>query len=503
LAISVKNDISIHEQLNIELIQLLHNLGHGRTDGVAYDTAWVARLTEHYSHKPILDSLNWIRHHQHIDGTWGAPIFHAHDRYLSTLAAIVALKTVGNESRDLRRIKRGETALWRIVGKILHDDHDTIGFPVLASRLTEEARELGLDVPEPTIRYAGAYNKRVEKMLSQPHRNWRVSPLSFSIEVLRHELREDDTFIDGNQSVAVSPSATAGYLLEHDNEATMQYLLASLEDEGTGAARAVDPIDDFEVVWAINHLRYANLISSNHPEVKRVLDNLWETYNAKHGLGYASCNLLTDVDGTAAGWAALHWGGYPVTADIFAIYEVDDHFQGFINETDPALSAHVRLLVALRSLDDSDSRKIPWIQKIIGALHKMDNNGAYWTDKWHISPYYVNSTAVWALYGLDDKLVNTRLKWILRTQNDDGGWGFYGESTPEETAYCMEALLWWDRHVERIDDTILNEAANFLMPHVTDERYTPLWIGKSLYSPHYVVKAAIIGAMYRYLNREA
>lgn len=497
------NKISLDEHLHIELTELLSNLGNGRTDGVAYDTAWVARLSKKYDHEPFERSLNWLRQHQYLDGTWGAPISHYHDRYLSTLAAITALQSTGRENKDARRIKRGEDALWRIVGRLAHDDHDTIGFPVLAIKLTEEAQHLGLDVPQPPVRFADAYSKRVEKMLNQSNRDWRGSPLSFSLEVLRLELQKSDTIFDGNHSVAVSPSATAGYLLENENTAAMTYLLDSLADEGTGSARAVDPINSFETSWAINHLRYANLISPDNVDVKRVLDKLWDTYSQKGGLGYSSYNRLADVDGTAAGWAALKWAGYPVNAEIFAKYEAEEHFYGFIGETDPAVSGHVRLLVSLKMLDDDDPRKIAWIPKILRALTWFDKNNSFWTDKWHTSPYYVNATATWALHGLANELAQSRLKWILRTQNDDGGWGYFNTSTPEETAYCMEALLWWDRHVERIDDSLLNQAANYLTPHITDERYTPLWIGKSLYSPHYVVKAAILGAMYRYLNRDA
>lgn len=501
------HNISLQELealLNNELKTLLEELGRGRTDGVAYDTAWVARLTKHYAHDSIAAALSWIRNNQYDDGTWGCPVPHYHDRYLSTLAAIVALKDVGDGPDDEERIMRGEDALWRIVGKLAYDDHDTIGFPILSIQLTEEARQIGLEVPQPAVRYAAAYNQRVEQILNQPHRNWRTNTLSFSVEVLRDELFEDDIVFDSNRSVAVSPAATAGYLLRYENSDALDYLLQSLADDGTGAARAVDPIDDFEVVWALNHLRYANLISPDDFHVKRVLEKLFETYNRKGGLGYASYNLLVDVDGTSAGWGALKWAGYPVDLDIFEPYEAEDYFRGFLIETDPALSAQLRLLAALRMAEGEDDPRVDaWIKKIVGAVHWMDNNGSFWTDKWHTSPYYVNSTGIWALYGLDNTLVETRLKWILRTQNSDGGWGYFEESTPEETAYCLESLLWWDKHVQRLDDTILDKAVSYLIPHITDERYTPLWIGKSLYSPHYVVKAAILGAIHRYINREA
>ena len=135
------------------------------------------------------------------------------------------------------------------------------------------------------------------------------------------------------------------------------------------------------------------------------------------------------------------------------------------------------------------------------ALHKFDGNGSFWWDKWHASPYYVNSNAVSVIYGIDNGLAMSRLKWILRTQNDDGGWGYYERSTPEETAYCLKALLWWDQTVERIETTALDAAAHFLMKRLDTTRHPPLWIGKSLYTPRLPVQSAVLGALYSYFER--
>ena len=44
----------------------------------------------------------------------------------------------------------------------------------------------------------------------------------------------------------------------------------------------------------------------------------------------------------------------------------------------------------------------------------------------------------------------------------------------------------------------IHAAAYFLMQHRVDERYPKLWIGKSLYTPVYLVKSAILGALYSY-----
>src|SRR5215813_7797429 len=96
---------------------LLGNLGRGKIYGVAYDTAWVARLAIRYPGYGFDQCLDWLRRNQYEDGTWGASLMHYHDRFASTLAAIVALREASNNPRDERRVKRGEQALWKIVGR--------------------------------------------------------------------------------------------------------------------------------------------------------------------------------------------------------------------------------------------------------------------------------------------------------------------------------------------------------------------------------------------------
>src|SRR5690606_9069334 len=162
-------------------------------------------------------ALEWLRRNQYPDGTWGGPLIQYHDRFVSTLAAIVALREVGRDPRDERRVKRGENALWKIVGRLGRDDSDTIGFPIIAAALTREAARVGLDVPLPPIRFAGAYRKKVQALLDSPDRDWCASTVSFSLEALRDALHETDMVLEGNGSVSSSPSATAGYLLSLPN----------------------------------------------------------------------------------------------------------------------------------------------------------------------------------------------------------------------------------------------------------------------------------------------
>jgi hypothetical protein len=491
----------VEEQLDvsIEIRALLSHIGVGKVDGVAYDTAWAARLAPRYPRFEA--SLEWLRQNQHEDGSWGAPLVHYHDRFISTLAAVIALRELSLDRKDERRVKRGENALWRLVGQLQKDDSDTVGFPLLAIALANEAEQLGLEIPHPPIRHATAYRAKVEKLLNAEVRQWRKTTLTYSLEGFRAAITAHDDVFEDNHSVSISPAATAAYLLTYDNPNAVRYLESVLDQEETGAMSQFSPVDAYETIWALNHLRIAGAISSTDPTVRSLLNFLWARWSPEYGMTMSSYYQTPEIDDTAATFTLLRWGGYPVSADVFEYYEMDNHFACFRGETNPSVSANIRLLAALKFADDHPKYDI-WVNKIIEFLYATDQNGSFWSDKWHASPYYVTSIALNALRGIDNELARGRLRWILRTQNDDGGWGYLGQSTPEETAYCMEGLMIWDRHVERIEPSALSEAGRYLRRFTDLEQLTPLWIGKSLYTPPNIVKAGILGAMYAYESRK-
>jgi halimadienyl-diphosphate synthase len=495
----VRAPYPLYDQVNLatDILDLVGKLGNGRITSVAYDTAWVARLTKHYPGYGFEESLEWLRRNQHEDGTWGAPLLHYHDRFASTLAAIVALREIGSGPRDQRRVKRGEAALWKLVSRLGRDDSDTVGFPIISASLAEDAAAVGLDVPRPPVRYAAGYKKKVQSLLAQPKRDWRSSALSFSLEGLWRAVNPDDEVLEQNRSVASSPAATAAYLFSHPHETALQSLRAIMQSDG--GIPAFTSIDIFEIAWSLCLLRTVGAIHPQQPEVRQHLEYLWQLWSPETGLYYSPFFRVPDLDVTCANFILLRWGGYPVEADVFEYFEMEDHFCTYRGESNPSPSAHLRFLLALQSCPEHPKQRV-WRQKALNALRRFDENGSYWWDKWHASPYYVSNLAIHALYRLDSELSASRLKWIVKTQHDDGGWGYLDKSTPEETAYCLDALLLWDRMVEGIDPTIITQAANFLSSHSQDQDYTPLWISKGLYTPHNVVRVAIWSTLFQYME---
>jgi len=483
------------ETIQQAIQMLLEDLGSGKMQSGAYDTGWLARLDSRYPQMGFDSSLEWLRQHQYDDGSWGAPLLQYHDRYISTLSAVVALHEVGRHAKDQRRVRRGEDALWKLVGYLNKDDSDTVGFPLLATALTREANALGLDVPQPPIRFEAAYQRKVKVLMQQPPSFWHSNAITASFEGLSASLPAESILAE-NGSVAASPAATASVLLHENNPRALAYLHNVRAIENTGGAPNFTPIDSFEINWALNSLRAADAIQPDHPRVGVLLNHLWNNWSPAEGMSYSRSLKVCDLDDTVISMLLLRWGDYPINADTLYFYEKDDHFCCYREETDPSPSANARTLTMLKFFPEHPATA-GWSEKVVAALRGYDATGIFWWDKWHASPYYATSIAIEAMHDVALEMVTPRIRWILRTQRDDGGWGHLGVSTPEETAYCLSALTLWNRRVAPIAPEVMRQAASYLMTRL-DDLVIPLWIAKSLYAPTHMVRAAILGALYGY-----
>ena len=83
--------IKHRSQLDVELnfTKLLKKIGQSDMLVTAYDTAWVARLSE-IDNELGLPALEWLSSNQLPDGSWGAAeSYYYPDRIISTLSAMI------------------------------------------------------------------------------------------------------------------------------------------------------------------------------------------------------------------------------------------------------------------------------------------------------------------------------------------------------------------------------------------------------------------------------
>jgi halimadienyl-diphosphate synthase len=133
------------------------------------------------------------------------------------------------------------------------------------------------------------------------------------------------------------------------------------------------------------------------------------------------------------------------------------------------------------------------IERLIQFLKKKMNPEGFWLDKWHISPYYTTAHAVITLSDVEPALAEKAVSWIQKTQNENGLWG-ENNGTLEETAYAVQAILYYHHTVERLDISTIKLPRLGHGPPLVQNMLPDLWIGKVLYTPVNVIFATIASA---------
>lgn len=481
--------------------EILQEANTGHMANTAYDTAWIARIGE--MDRAISNhALGWIAEHQLPDGSWGAaePMYY-HDRVICTLAAMTALMRRGRRASDRKQIDLGLEALERItrgatMGLTADPNGATVGFEMIAPTLVAEAENLGI-IQRQGDRILGrlARQRAVKLAALQGVKINRFVTVAFSSEMAGVDgLRLLDTpnLQEVNGSVGHSPSATAYFVINANEQepAAIQYLHSVITADG--GAPNVAPFDIFERAWVL-----WNLMQAGQPDEETLalcrphLDFLLRAWKTGEGSAWAAGYTPRDGDDTGLVYEVLSRFGCYVDAEAVLSYEGDEHFRCFALEANPSISANIHLLGALRQAGYPASH--PSAQKILRFLARCQDSGSLWYDKWHASPYYASTHAVAACAGYADELVAGTIQWLVSTQGQDGSWGFY-MPTAEETAYALQALVLWKRHGGRVPEEALQRGAAWLSDHVQPP-YAPMWIGKCLYSPELVIRSAIWSAL--------
>lgn len=472
--------------LERQAVLLVDSLTDGNMSSIAYDTAWFARL-ETDNGDPLYPSTRlWLANNQHQDGSWGAYFETFHDRMISTLSAVTALASSHQRNHFETAIQRGLDYLRQHSRQLAQDPYETIGFELLFPALLAQARDLKLVTPDED--FAFIEDIRREKMARIPE-SWIYqpeSPMTHNLEFLGNDVDivRAQSLLTVNGSIGNSPSASA-YLFKYlqDNRLAT-YLHQTHSQSRDGGIPNVRPFEVFEWSWVLYHLDLSGLRPARARRGTDYLKQAWRS----HGLGFSASGVLPDSDDSAVVMKVLESEDWFVSLDFLAQYRSDHGYLCFPFERNPSISSNIHLYDALKDRTEPCAHEMR--ENIRAFLVDARQEGAYWTDKWHISPYYATCHAILAL-SPDASLIDPAIDWILETQQQDGSWGLFA-GTLEETAYCLLALLTHDDRSRPEIKRAAHKGAEFLLESKT--LYPEMWVGKGLYAPISVIESAIISA---------
>jgi halimadienyl-diphosphate synthase len=442
---------------------------------VAYDTAIVGQVRDQHGRARFPLAGSWLLAHQAADGTWGSQAWHAHDRLVSTLAAILCLKAQpGNE----RAIERGLMSIPRLLVRLDADAHETVGFELIAPALLDQCSQLGWPIPRETLPHQR--RRRAARLAAGA-----IGTAAFSLEALGDIPKDIAAWISPRGSLFASPAAAAAYLAQYPATAALADSLTWLATQHNGGIPAVHPLDSFVAAWTCWHMQLAGL--GHLPDVQRLRKSIERSWTAQ-GASFSDDFAIPNADDTALSMIVQHQEELLPDIAVFAPYITPQGVRCYLHEYDPSVSTNVHVLMALRLAPPGRERDT-WIGWILAYLRQARTPEGMFTDKWHASPLYVTSHAVLATYRLDDALCDALTEAILRSQHANGAWGLEGGSA-EETAYALLALCTTYRPAMR---AALASGVAALERLATQPR-PALWIGKSLYRPTPVVESAILAA---------
>lgn len=489
------SDPAVRERL-AQLRALLPQVGGTVLTVSAYDTAWVAALPTPggaATTPRFPTALAWLRHHQHPDGSWGAPWPYFHDRLLSTLRAVLTLHATG----DQQAVARGLRYLRTHSADLARDPWETVGFELIFPALLATAARLGLNLPYPV--FAALQHLAAAKLAQTPLilAYDRRTPLVVSLEALGagFDATQATAVQEADGSVGTSPAATA-FLLQHwpTNAPAGDYLAQVLATGSEGGVPAFFPLETFERSWVLYHLvhahpqAYAVLQATIHP----LLEFLWGTATPA-GWTASAQSPLKESDTTAVCFAVLSRAGYRPDPALLYQYEEPTHFRCYPFERNPSISANAHILDALHWCEPG--ARAARVTKIARFLTAQCQPGGFWFDKWHVSPYYTTSHVILAAHDLAPALVGPAVQWLLTTQLPEGSWGYYG-ATLEETAYALLALTVARHAGWSIPARALDRGGSYLRQQWAPGLiHPPLWIGKTLYAPLQIIDGLILSAL--------
>ncbi|MFJ6141796.1 prenyltransferase/squalene oxidase repeat-containing protein [Kitasatospora sp. NPDC092286] len=303
--------------------------------------------------------------------------------------------------------------------------------------------------------------------------------------------------------IGCSAAATAAWLgpdRPSDPDDPSVRFLAGAQARGAGTVPAMTSLVHYERAWIVGNLATAGFDLAPLAVLAAELPQDVGRLGAPTAPGFAH-----EAETTAIVLSALSALGRPEAPEYLWQYDAGTHFMSTIPEYQPSTTTNAHVLEAFgcyAALGTEDAaRHHEAVGRIAAWLGERQEADGSWSDKWHASPYFATMRCALALHRYGGpghrEQVRRAVGWVLDGQRADGSWGRW-EGTAEETAYAMRILL------DTLDggggqDAAVREAAvrgrDFLLAYGLRKSHSTLWIGKELYVPSHLVRAAAIGAL--------
>ena len=491
----------IYKQQAQELVAQLHQ----HLSPSPYDIAWMAGI--HVDKEPRWPTLlDWLIANQHDDGSWGSAITYYHDRIICTITAVNTLQQHIHTPAVKNAIVRAEDYIWHHLHLLHRDPSDLVGFELLFPTLLTSARQAGSRVPTHTCGYGKIQSEKLRLIPPDLLYSPKVS-IVHSLEFLGdhgdlNRLKQAMNPINGSLGNSPATSAYLFQLLQENGNADSDpsSLLAYLEEvyQRSQTSMVVYPFATFETTWVLNNLWFSG-VTLNEFAPTAVFDKLHNEI-IPHGIGADATFGIPDGDSTAVCYKLLTSVGDNLDPHILSQYQDKEAhlFRTYQFERNPSISTNAHALETLLHIGNYPDKQ-ETVKNITLMLLDKRRHDIYWTDKWHISPYYATSHILVALLASDDKFIvancKTTIEWLINTQYKDGSWGFFLQGTLEETAYVLTALLHYHQYAPIDTDTLHRGAAYLAEMYESEPDYPPMWIEKCLYAPYDIIKSAILSTL--------
>lgn len=481
----------IEEEVLPRVESLVGAFGTCSVKSSAYPTAWAARLRDEHGRPVFPDTLEWLRRHQHADGSWGGAVPAAQDRFLCTVAAVTALRNwPGPWVHDA--IRAGITYLNDHPDPWAQKQDDMLAFELIAPPLVAEAQELGLRLPPHIMDTLTESRERKLAKVPTGVLTTRRTPLLHALETLTDMIpvQAVTEFASPDGSIANSTAPTGVYWEATGDPAALDYLRKAAGSAGDDGMPEWYLIDVMEPAWVLYSLGRAGLDSATTRQQVDRLATL--AAQSPHGLAAMTGNDFFDADDTAMVVTVLRMFGSahePLQQALLA-FEDEHCFRAFAYERHPAVSANGHVLEALAPDRERFTRQVDKCKDFLLSTRREE---AWWIDKWHLSPYYATAHAVPGLSQVAPDSLRGTWHWLLDTQHPDGSWGT-GPGRPEESAWAVLALDSLTPHFGPVPDSTHHRAHRFLADCLDHNDHAELWVGKALFLPPALVKSAVLAA---------